>query len=280
MILVSGTKRSGTSMWMQILVAGGFPYIGSEYSGRWEESIGQANPRGFYESLLRQGIFFATNPHPRTGNWLHPAKVKHHAVKVFIPGLVRTDYAYIHRVVATMRAWRAYGPSLARLYAMEDAWLLQLDNGEERLKKAKAARSSLPPHVEWFFENYDLIRDVAIRRYAVNLATYEAMLRDPEKLIRDVFEWLEQGDAEAAVRAVEPSLRTQEDPPDPEDVEPAHVELFDDLYHHVDQGKALPASLLQRMNEVYKELVEQYGALSRERGREDAEDLPAREDEV
>ncbi|MCA9566449.1 MAG: hypothetical protein KC656_01360 [Myxococcales bacterium] len=209
MILVSGTKRSGTSMWMQTLVAGGFPHIGSEFSGKWKESIGQANPRGFYESLLRLGEFVATNPHPRTGAWLHPGAVKTHAVKVFIPGLVRTDYAYIHRVVATMRDWRSYGPSLARLYAMEDEWLVQQEEGEHKLERARKNRSKLPAHVDWFFENYDLVRDIATRRYAVNLASYDAMLRDPEALITRVFDWIGEGDVQAAMRAIEPGLRTQ-----------------------------------------------------------------------
>lgn len=280
MILVSGTKRSGTSMWMQTLVAGGFPHIGSEFSGKWKESIGQANPRGFYESLLRQGVFFATNPHPHTGAWLHPNAVKNHAVKVFIPGLVRTDYAYIHRVVATMRDWRSYGPSLARLYAMEDEWLAQQEDGEEKLARARAKRSKLPEHVEWFFENYDLVRDVAVRRYAVNLASYDAMLRDPEKLIRRVFDWIGEGDVESAVRAIEPGLRTQSARPDPEGVDPKHIELFDDLYDHVDRGVALPGTLLTRMNEVQRELAAEHGELSPERGREAPDDLPARVEDV
>ena len=281
MILVTGTKRSGTSMWMQTLVAGGFAHIGSEFSGSWEQSIGRANPRGFYESLLRQGIFFATNPHPQTGAWLHPEAVRHHAVKVFVPGLVRTDYAYLHRVVATMRDWRSYGPSLARLYAMEDAWLAEQEDGVDKLARARARRSKLPAHVDWFFENYDLIRDIAVRRYAVNLSSYDAMLRDPEALIRRVFDWIGEGDVEAAVRAVEPSLRTQPaSRPDPEGVDRQHAALFDELYDHVDRGQALPAALLSRMNEVQQQLVEQHGELSPDRDREEVDDLPAREDDL
>lgn len=279
MILVSGTKRSGTSMWMQTLVAGGFDHIGSEFSGTWKESIGQANPRGFYESLFRQGVFFATNPHPKTGAWLHPKSVERHAVKVFIPGLVRTDYAYIHRVVATMRDWRSYGPSLERLYAMEDEWLLEQEDGDAKLAKARSRRSRLPHHVDWFFENYDLIRDVAVRRYPINLASYDAMLRDPEALITRVFDWIGSGDVKAALAAIDPQLRTQEGrAPTPEGVEPAHAELFDELYAHVDEGRALSGTLLTRMNEVQQELVAIHGELNPERGREEADDLPDRED--
>ena len=50
-------------------------------------------------------------------------KKRKHIIKVFIPGLVRSDLAFIHRVVGTIRPWREYTTSLRRLYDMEDAFL-------------------------------------------------------------------------------------------------------------------------------------------------------------
>lgn len=120
MILVCGTKRSGTSLWMQMLGAAGYSIIGEAFPSVWEESIREANPRGFFESRLRQGVFFATNPDPESGEFIFPDPSKNHAVKVFVPGLVRTDYAFIDRVVGTMRHWSAYSTSLSRLYELED----------------------------------------------------------------------------------------------------------------------------------------------------------------
>ena len=64
MIVVTGCKRSGTSLWMQILIAAGFPHIGKAFSKNWEKSIFEANPHGFYESIFRRGIHFMYNPHP------------------------------------------------------------------------------------------------------------------------------------------------------------------------------------------------------------------------
>ena len=52
MILVTGTKRSGTSMWMQILIAAGFTNFGSAFPANWGESIKEANSKGFFESKL------------------------------------------------------------------------------------------------------------------------------------------------------------------------------------------------------------------------------------
>ena len=76
MIFVSGTKRSGTSMWMQVLQAAGLPILGKAFPRNWGTGpLRDANPDGFYETLLRNGIYYATNPHPRTGKYFLPEQV-------------------------------------------------------------------------------------------------------------------------------------------------------------------------------------------------------------
>lgn len=274
MILVTGTKRSGTSLWMQILAAAGFPHLGDAFPGPWERSIRDANPNGFYESRFRQGLFYATNPDPRTGEFLFPQAVERHVVKVFVPGLVRTDYAYIGRVVATMRHWRSYGPSLSRLYALEDEYLAahpqEGKTGEETVAWARAHRSTLPPPVEWFLENYDLVRDVATRRYAVNLCTYEALLADPERVVTKVLGWLGGGEVQAALGVIEPKLhRTVPDASDP-GLDPKVVEVFDELHAAIHETQRLSPALLERLNLTWQRLEEEYGGLSRDRGRDEA----------
>ncbi len=133
MILVTGTKRSGTSMWMQILKAAELPVLGNAFPKNWGRSIRAANQEGFYESELCSGIYYATNPNPKTGLYLAPEATRRAAVKVFVPGLVRSDLAFIDRVIATMRSVREYGPSIARLYRMEHEHKLSVarEQGED-----------------------------------------------------------------------------------------------------------------------------------------------------
>ncbi len=273
MILVTGTKRSGTSLWMQILVGAGLPHLGEAFPGPWEKSIRDANPRGFYESRFRQGLFYATNPDPETGAFLFPQATRRHVVKVFIPGLVRTDYAYLDKVVATVRPWREVARSLRKLYALEDDWLVQNPRkgmtGDETLAWARGLRSPLPPAVEWFFENYDLIRDIATRRYAVNLCSYARLLAEPEATVGKVLEWLGGGDLSGALAAVDTRLArsTPDDDTDP-GVDDDALAVFDALYEQVHQTQRLDKPLLDALNETYQRLEPQFGALSRERGRE------------
>ncbi|MEM6291828.1 MAG: hypothetical protein AAGA54_11200 [Myxococcota bacterium] len=252
MLIVTGTKRSGTSMWMQILTAAGFPAFGEAFPRNWGETLKDANPDGFYESILRQGIYWRTNPHPRTGAYFFPEQVERHVVKVFIPGLVRTDRAYIGSVVATVRHWREYHASLERLYAMED---------EARAAKGKTDRPvRIPPVYEWWSENFSLIRDLVTRRHRVHVQSYDGLLANPKQVIEDTLAWLgdEDVDVAAAVAAVKPKNRTQsrdDDAAPPMDLSPKVVEAFDLLYRTVDERSGLDAGLITRLNEAHVELA-------------------------
>ena len=250
MIIVTGTKRSGTSMWMQILGAAGLPMFGEAFPRDWGRTLRDANPEGFYESILRQGIYWRTNPHPHTGAYFFPEQVQRHAVKVFIPGLVRTDRAYIGRVIASVRPWREYCRSLRRLWAMEDAALAERHPGRKPPPRVS-------PALEWWAENYMLIRDVATRRYPVHLQSYDGLLEDPERVLARTFAWLGLGDAAAAMTAVKPGRRTQRaatavagpgSDPEEAELEPGVIEVLDRLYQVVHAGEPVGPELLAALN--------------------------------
>jgi hypothetical protein len=198
MILVSGTMRSGTSMWMQVLVAAGLPWIGEAFAEPWATRISAANPRGFYESQLAAGVYHATNPHAENAAYLLPGQTRRHVVKVFVPGLVRTDVAFVDHVVATMRRLREYAAALLRVRAMA---------GEDR----EGAIFDLPlsPALRWWIENFALVRDIATRRYPAHVVIYGRVLRDPGREVGRVPRWIGAGNPAAARPAVEPALQTQ-----------------------------------------------------------------------
>ncbi|MCA9574295.1 MAG: hypothetical protein R3B40_07720 [Polyangiales bacterium] len=249
MIIVTGTKRSGTSMWMQILRDAKLPVFGEAFSADWGDTIREANPAGFYESWFRNGINFTTNPHPKTGHFVHPSAVRGHAVKVFVPGLVRSDLAYVERVVGTVRNWREYDASLRRLYAME------YEN------KHRPAGRPMPAHVspvlEWWSENHALIADHLTRRYPLHLVAYEETLRDPGHMIREALGWLRAGDAEAAVAAVKPDLNTQrvEQLEEPDAIAAEHAAVFDELYARVRDRAPFDQAFVDALNGTNEALL-------------------------
>lgn len=243
MIIVTGTKRSGTSLWMHLLVAAGLPCIGERFPAGWGELLRAANPDGFFESELVAGVYYRTNPHPQTGAYLAPQATRHHAVKVFIPGLLRTDVAFIDRCVATVRSWREYAASTRRIRSMRDG--VELSRAEDGV---------LSPALEWWGNNYGLIRDLAIRGYPVHVVSYDALLRDPERVATEVLAWLGQGDAQRAAAVVRPELRTghlhggSTDAELAGGIEPRHLEVFDELYARIDGEEPLTASFVTRLN--------------------------------
>lgn len=241
MIFVVGTKRSGTSMWMQALVAAGFPAIGSAFPQAWGERLRHHNPRGFYESMFRMGVNYQTNPHPETGQFLPPADVERHLVKVFPMGLVRSDFGYISQVVATIRDWRSYDQSVRKL---------RTDDRPNRTQK-------MPPWLEWWLENYSLIRDLVIRRYPVVVTSYDAVLRDPEREIGRVVDWLGGADREAAIKSVDQELHRSQ-PSAEEQPDSTIVDVFDALYEAIDLHQTVPEALVVRMNETQARVLTEY----------------------
>lgn len=245
MLIVTGTKRSGTSLWMRVLMAAGLPAFGEAFPGQWEEKFSSANPEGFFESLLREGIYYATNPHPTTGDYFFPEQVEWHCVKIFIPGLVRTDRAYIGRVVATVREWREHAASLARLHELEDAG---------RLRAGTKPPPRMPPYLEWWAENFALVRDVSIRRYAVHVQSYDGLLADPERVVESVVQWLGRGDARAALSQVVIERRSEKRP-DVSGVDREFAEVFDEFYAAIAKSEGLSLALLQKLNETNAKLM-------------------------
>lgn len=249
MIVVTGTKRSGTSMWMQILDAAGLEVIGDRFPLDWEERLGELNPQGFYESRLRGGINFTSNPDPMTGQYLAPREHKQHAIKIFAAGLVTTDLAYLDRVVATMREWRAYVASRDRLEAA--------DMRQEVPEDVRfAGRYNVPAHLEWWLENYILLRDAMLRRYAFTFFSYESIVAGDRSLIDGTIDWLGCGDADAAFDAIEP--REVGDPPDvdvdlPDDI----IAAFDEFYDRVHHGKQLDQDFIDMLDDTHEQLLPQ-----------------------
>jgi hypothetical protein len=268
-LIVTGTKRSGTSLWMQILIAAGFPAFGEAFPGEWRRTLSAANTDGFYESLLREGIYYATNPHPRTGDYFFPEQVEWHCVKVFIPGLVRTDRAYIGRVIATVRNWREYEASLSRLRQLEAA----ARASQRPEKEPGAPPPELPAPLEWWSENFALIRDISIRRHAVHVQSYDGLLADPERVVTSVLDWLGDGDARSAYEQVRAERRHFERPASTS-VDTEVAAAFDELYDVIHTGKPLSAAYLARLNivndtlapafEEHRARLEEHGRRSRE----------------
>ena len=257
-------------MWMQLLQAAGFPPIGNAFPRDWEKTIKDANPAGFYESELRQGIYYATNPHPKKGVYLFPEQTRRHAVKVFIPGLIRTDRAFIDNVIATVRPWRQYVRSLTRLY--------EIEREAKKGQREKADVDSpdpiyVPPVLEWWMENFSLVSDIVTRRYPFYMLAYESVLADPNRTLSEVLGWLGEGDVEAAVAQVEPTLRTQgvgsEGDTDTAavEIEDSVIKVFDELYEVVREKQPLQQSFVDRLNETNQQLSDRIADALREAAR-------------
>ena len=223
MILVTGTEHASVPLWMEILVTAGFPGL----------------DRGF-----RAGVNWTTNPNPGTGVYLFPEQVEHHAVRTTIPGLVRTDRAYIGRVIAAVRRPSEFVAQCEQVRAIE-----ALAPG--------GAPPRLPPWLEWWSETYGLVRDAAMRRYPAHVESHARLVSDPERVIREVIGWLGRGDAEAACARVKPVVNPVAAAAPSAGIDPAHMDAFEALYAAIESRSALTPALVQKLNETHGALVPQ-----------------------
>ncbi len=254
MIIVTGTRRSGTSAWMQILAAGGFRILGDKFPAHWKGLIKDANPRGFFETTLVQGINHETNPDPRSGAWLPPDKVADFGVKIFADGLVKTDYAYIDKVIFTIRDWAECEASQQRLDKIRDA------NSAPDSDAANDRRTEyLPIGFAWWKANFSLLRDMRTRQYPTAGFSFAALLQDPQQTIEAAFGWLGAGNVDDALRVVERGLRTQ-DAVSPGDVGHRHGDVFDELYDTLANNRQVSPAFFQKLEQtdaqISREIVE------------------------
>lgn len=265
MILVTGTFRSGTSMWMQVLQAAGLPPIGSAYPAYWEEALGEFNRGGFHESRLRAGIWWRTNPHPETGAYLFPEATRRHAVKVFADGLVRTDVAFIDFVVVTLRDWRSFTRSFDALHAREVAWY------EEQGLEFPAGARARPLPYQWWRQNFEVVRDIATRRHPARFTTYDRVVRDAAGEVGAVLDRLDlraKAARDAAIAAVKPEFRTDRSVhPDEASVDPQDAAAFDALFETVDAGRAIDPPLIAVLNEAEVRIRARFAEVDARAGR-------------
>lgn len=236
-------------MWMQILVAADLPVVGRAFPKNWKGgALRDANRDGFFEGRYRDGIFFATNPGP-DGRYVRPQDTKGKIAKVFIPGVLRTEYAHIQGVIANVREWREYTASVDRLWALDE---------QQRLAEEPDMPPTLrlPAPLEWWAENFALIRDQQLRGYPAVIQTYDQVLADPAKYVREALEMIGRGDLKSALTAVKPDRRTQAGTRC-DAVEPHIAQAFDDLHAAVAAGKGFSKSLISKLIAVNTELEPQ-----------------------
>jgi hypothetical protein len=248
MIVITGTKRSGTSMWMQILIGAGLPFIGERFPAKWKESIEAANPEGFYESRLRRGIYGTNDADALTGKPIDAEAYRQHAVKIFVPGVIRTSERHLHRVIASVRDFREYEDSRWRMWQMED-------QARSQRGSSLQAPPRIEPLYEWWTSNYSLLVDALKRRYPLKLCAYDTILEQPERTVREVLKWVGSGNADQALEAVKPQHRTQRAPVTPRGVEPALMAVFDEYYAMVRDRKALTPALVGKLETVHRTLL-------------------------
>ncbi len=184
MLVVTGTGRCGSAMWLQVLGAAGMPVLGQAFGPKQDPAF---NPQGYFESALMHGIHSASNPDPHSGAELLPEMPA--ALKVSIPGLQRTERRYLDRVLLSARPWRDYAASVGRMH------------------RALGAGAGEAADRVWFTQHLALMQDAAARELGLKTLWLPDVVASPVARIAEVVAWLDLPlDVEAGAGAILPSL--------------------------------------------------------------------------
>jgi hypothetical protein len=180
-IVVSGLPRSGTSMMMKMLEAGGVPIMTDH-----ERTADENNPEGYYE--------FERVKQMPNGDvaWVPEARQK--AVKVISALLKHLPPTQEYRVLFMRRAYPEILASQRKMLISRNRPVDQVDDAEmTRLFEMHLKE------VDAWLESQDNIRTLQVG--------YNAMLREPQPLVAEVNDFLDGAlDADAMLRAVNPTL--------------------------------------------------------------------------
>jgi hypothetical protein len=178
--IVSGLPRSGTSMMMRMLEAGGLPVMIDEIREADED-----NPRGYYE-------FEAVKKTREDASWLESAPGK--VVKMVYRLLYDLPAGYSYRVVFMRR-------KIEEVLASQQVMLNRMGRAGGEIDDAQAAalfRSQLAKYEQWVARQPN---------FAVLDVSYNELLEDPAEPVRQICEFLGNGLDAAAMRGVvEPAL--------------------------------------------------------------------------
>ena len=206
-----------------------------------------------------------------------PHKTEKDIVKVFVPGLIQTDYAFIHRVVGTIRPWNEFSSSMERLLEMEFNSHLSEDNSDlnsDLLVRVRSIinRPSLHWAHIWWTDNFDLIHDALLKKYPINIVSYGRLLREPDVLIPSILNWCHSPlpsdinlykrklsiDMEKAIATVDTSLQTQASPQiDDHDLPVEIINVFDNFYDCFNHNNSeISPSIVKDLNMVQENIVD------------------------
>jgi len=180
--VVSGLPRSGTSMMMRMLVAGGMAALTDE-----RRAADSDNPRGYFELEAVKGT-------ARDASWTRDASGK--LVKVISYLLPHLPPTYTYRVVFLRR-------TLDQVVRSQRAMLDRLEAGVEQADAT--ARTALAEHLvelDTWLESAGHVKLLGV--------SYEKVLADPAAQSARIAAFLERElDVDAMARAVEPALQRQ-----------------------------------------------------------------------
>ncbi|MEM9887209.1 MAG: alkaline phosphatase family protein [Bacteroidota bacterium] len=177
MVVVSGLPRSGTSMMMQMLQAGGLPSFTDE-----KRVADENNPKGYYEHQIVKKL-------PHNKHWLRSANGK--VVKIIAPLITHLPFNYKYKVIFMLRnpheIYNSQERMLQRLGKREKTGTFSIALLDSLKKTVQESRLWLDKHpsVEVIYVAYEEVLKAPLE-YAIKISNFLGGSVQPMEMIKPI----------------------------------------------------------------------------------------------
>lgn len=210
--IVSGLRRSGTSLLMYALKQAGIPIIGFKFStdpGKDHKKSEQGNPNGYWELKevsVDKGLFLDLDR--------IDGLMKGEVVKVMFEALPKSKPELIDKTIVIFRKPKKI------LYSLGTA------------NKARFKETFL---IKCLLDTVDTLGWLMYNEIDYKIVFYEDILENPEKEMKEICEYLGKGDYKKAAKSVDQKLNRSVDTKN----DYRHIKAMEDVYNWAKQGQIM-----------------------------------------
>lgn len=189
MIIVSGLRRTGTSLMMNILKEAGFDAYAALFSHEtWESKLKELNPNGFFESAFRDS---GVNPIQME---FSPKEVEYTAIKVFASAIPRCDGEYITKQIIMLRDFSEVYKSQERMKELDEK--KELDSKEDIFE----------PGETYLLDYYCVLRDIVKRNKPTLFIDYYDVMQKKDEVLGTLRRFIGCGRFDLAYNLIDDKL--------------------------------------------------------------------------
>ena len=244
---------------MSMMNEAGFPVLGSKFPLNWEEKRTEKNkdlefPQNPSETGFWEDMNIVDNGCNNVTMNINPENLKDHAAKIFFSGMIKTDLAYIDKVILCIRDCKSYTSSWEKVLSF---------NLKENNKKTE--KYPYPIGTEFVCKYSILLKDYVKRKYKMIVIDYDQMLNDPEKICTNLKSFIGSGRFDLSKNLIDKKFNNHSNVScsEKDEFAPGFFDFADNMHNSLKNGN-ISAQFLENINYWSRRCAEEINKINKE----------------